>query len=196
MIVFPSYRFYLFLNTCTHLYFYSVILLLLATVLMKNGYRSESYNLLYTFNTLAAWSCLFYIISYLSELFIAWYGQNPYEWYVIKSGGSGSWIWFFIKVFLPLLTGLLFFYIKFRNNRIFSFLFLLLQKIGMIEKAIYSLYGDYLPSSWSNDHSDEMRGQSGIDYLIIIGLLLTIYVFAKKKNKLPYPSVFLKQDVQ
>ena len=172
-----------------------VVTLLLTGTLFKNKIRSGSYNLLFVFNTLVAWCSLFLFIFYVAELFMAWYGQNPYEWYAFReNGNSGHWTWFYIISLLSFLMGLLFFIRKLRIKRWFSLFFLLSLSGSFFEKIVIFItnqYRDYLPSAWT-DLPAEMYYQYMVSFVIIVLLLVLIYVWAKKKGTLPYPSVFLK----
>lgn len=176
------------------IYQFIVILLLIGT-LFKNKVKTESYNILYTFNTLAAWFSLFAVLSYLIELFIAWYGQNPYTWYAFKAPITLEyWEWFFLVNLLSLLVGLLMFFRKLRIRRWFTLLFFLSNCSLFYESIVIfitSLYRDFIPSSWSAYH-DNMTHQYLYSVALIIVLLVLVYVRAKKKGRLPFPSVFLK----
>jgi hypothetical protein len=48
-----------------------------------------------------------------------------------------------------------------------------------------------VPSSWST-YYQELYSEKFIKYVIAFLLLTVIYFIAKKRNKLPNPSVFLK----
>jgi hypothetical protein len=190
--------FYITLPFCTStfLMMYQVVaILLLVGTLFKNKIKSESYNLLYVFNTLAAWSSLLVILAYVAELFIAWYGQNPYEWYAFSEPADAKYlIWLFIINILSFLLGLLFFFRKLRISRWFTLLFYLSCCSFLFERIVIfitGLYRDYLPSSWSVNSGD-MYPKYVYSFGLIIILVLTIYVWAKKKRRLPFPSVFLK----
>ena len=148
---------------------------------------------MYVVNTLVAWSSLFILLYFAAQLFIAWYGQNPYEWYAFaftKAIGFVSWKWFFIKALLPLFFGLLFFCRKLRINRLMVIGFLLTGYLNLAV-TLFSPYEDYLASSVSFTGAFRYVDLLS-NYLIIVLLLAVIYFLAKKKNKLPYPSLFLK----
>ena len=172
------------------IYQFAVILLLTGT-LFNNKIKTESYNFLYVFNTLIVWSYLFSFLAYGAELFIAWYGQNPYEWYAFKEGGR-PWKWLSIINLLSSLMALLMFFRKLRISRWFILLFLFSSCGFIYEKVIVfitGLYRDYLPSSWST-YYDPLH--SLFVYGIILILLILQYFWAKKKGRLPFPSVFLE----
>ena len=128
------------------IYQFAVILLLTGT-LFNNKIKTESYNFLYVFNTLIVWSYLFSFLAYGAELFIAWYGQNPYEWYAFKEGGR-PWKWLSIINLLSSLMALLMFFRKLRISRWFTLLFFLSCCGFIYEKIVIfitGLYRDYLP---------------------------------------------------
>lgn len=176
------------------IYQFAITVLLIGTF-FKNKLKSESYNLLYVFNTLAAWSSLFVVLAYVAGLFMAWYGQNPYEWYAFSGQMTWEyWIWFFIINLLSFLLGFLLFFRKLRISRWFTLLFFLSNCSFFFERIaifITSLYRDYVPSSWSG-YSEHTSWRYLYSYALIILLLVVIYLRAKKKGRLPFPSVFLK----
>jgi len=171
-----------------------IVILLLIRTFFKNKIKSASYNLLYVFNTMAAWCSLLLFLAYASEFFMAWYGQDPYEWYAFKGNeDSEFWTWVFVSNILSILLGLLFFFRKLRINRWFTLLFFLSGFGFFYERMIIritSKYRDYLPSSWSTYY--DINSWDLYAYGVIILLLVLIYVWAKKKGRLPFPSVFLK----
>ncbi len=188
-----------YLNYILSLYFtiycVSLLIILLGTIFLKSRYKAESYNFLYTFNTLAAWSNLIVAFLFLRTLFLSWDGQNPYEWYAFsESGPYLSWRWIFIINIFSSVLGLLLFFRKLRINRLFTFLFLLSNGGFFYEKIVIfitSFYRDYLPSSWST-YLENAYPQNLYSISVIILLLVLTYLWAKKKGRLPFPSVFLK----
>jgi len=167
-----------FVGTYMLLYPITIILILTGT-LFKNRIKSESYNLLFVFNTMAAWCSLLLFIFYVAELFIAWYGQNPYEWYAFRENRPGmSWTWFWIISLLSFLMGLLLFFRKLRIKRWFTLLFLLSLSGSFFEKIVILItrqYRDYLPSAWT-DIPNELYYQYIVCFAIIALLLVLIYV--------------------
>ncbi len=93
--------------------------------------------------------------AYLTELFIAWYGQNPYEWYAFKENranlfspyGWSYWLMMFCNVVSPQL----FWSRKLRRNITVTFFMSIIVNIGMwFERFVIivtSVYRDYLPSA-------------------------------------------------
>jgi len=192
-MIFAEYNFYFFCSCYFETFLFATILLLVGATFFKGKFQTESYNFLYVFNTLVAFICLIDLLFYAGELFIAWYGQNPYEWYAFSNNRAElfSWKWFFTKAYLPLFFGLLFFFRKLRINRMAVLIFLLLMHLNLVEELYYRFSRDYLPSHWSVSGPFDVKVML-YDYLIIATLLVAAYLIAKKKNKLPYPSVFLK----
>jgi hypothetical protein len=173
--------------------YHIAVILLLSGTLFKNKIKTESYNLLYVFNTLAAWSSLFVFLSFVSEFFIALYGQNPYEWYAFKENGR-TWEWVLIINLMSFVSGLLLFFRKLRISRGFTLLFFLSSCGFLYERGVIfitSLYRDFIPSSWST-YYDCLDSGHLYAYAVIILLLALLYLWAKKKGRLPFPSVFLK----
>jgi hypothetical protein len=175
--------------------YHIVVILILAGTLFRNKIKSESYNLLYVFNTLAAWCSLFVFLTYGAEYFAAWYDQNSYEWYAFKSNvPDGYWTMISAVYLLSFILGLLLFFRKLRIKRWFTLLFYLSSFSFLFEKIVIFItgfYRDYLPSSWS-PYTGNMYPRYVYNFGLIILLLVVIYVWAKKKGRLPFPSVFLK----
>lgn len=167
-----------------------IVILLLIGTLFKNRIKTESYNLLYVFNTMLAWSNLFMLLSFLAEFFMAWYNHDPYEWYAFKINiQEGYRQWVSIVSIFSFVFGLLMMLWKLRTNRLLTLVFLLSNCFSFFETLVIfitSLYRDFLPTTWSS-YNYYMYG-----LIFIILLLILIYVWAKKKERLPYPSVFLK----
>ena len=124
--------------------------------------------------------------AYLTELFIAWYGQNPYEWYAFKENranlfspyGWSYWLMMFCNVVSPQL----FWSRKLRRNITVTFFMSIIVNIGMwFERFVIivtSVYRDYLPSSWSTYYSPSIY-EIGF-YLGTFGLFFTcFFLFAK-----------------
>ncbi len=187
-----EYYSYFFFGFYLNVYILITILLLIGTLVLKNKYQAEAYNLLYVFNTIAAWSCLMMLFYFLGELFYAWYGQNPYEWYAFKTGGEKiSWPLFYLEIIGIHFIGLLFFIRRLRVKRLFIILFILLLNMGVFKGVFYTLSDANKAPFWSLNFF-EVYNQSILMYLMVILLIATLYVIAWKRNKLPYTSVFLK----
>jgi molybdopterin-containing oxidoreductase family membrane subunit len=124
--------------------------------------------------------------AYLTELFIAWYGQNPYEWYAFSENranlfspyGWSYWLMMFCNVVSPQL----FWSRKLRRNITVTFFMSVIVNIGMWYERfviiVTSTYRDYLPSSWSTYYSPSIY-EIGF-YLGTFGLFFTcFFLFAK-----------------
>ena len=124
--------------------------------------------------------------AYLTELFVAWYGQNTYEWWAFKENrlnpfspyGWSYWGMMFCNVVSPQM----FWFRKLRRNIAFTFFMSVLINVGMwFERFVIivtSLYRDYLPSSWSTYYSPTIW-EVGF-YMGTFGLFFTCYfLFAK-----------------
>ncbi len=124
--------------------------------------------------------------AYLTELFMAWYGQNPYEWFAFKENranlfspyGWSYWLMMFCNVVSPQL----FWSRKLRRNITVTFFMSIIVNIGMwFERFVIivtSVYRDYLPSSWSTYYSPSIW-EIGF-YLGTFGLFFTcFFLFAK-----------------
>ena len=125
-------------------------------------------------------------IAYITELFIAWYGQNPYEWYAFKENranlfspyGWSYWLMMFCNVVSPQI----FWFKKLRRNIAFTFFMSIIVNIGMWYERfviiVTSTYRDYLPSSWSTYYSPSIW-EIGF-YLGTFGLFFTCFFLFSK----------------
>ncbi|MEJ7736255.1 MAG: NrfD/PsrC family molybdoenzyme membrane anchor subunit [Chitinophagaceae bacterium] len=125
-------------------------------------------------------------VAYLTELFIAWYGQNGYEWYAFSQNRANlftpyGWA-YWIMMGCNVLSPQIFWFKKFRRSLIITFFMSILVNIGMwFERfviVVTSVYRDYLPSSWSVYYSPSIW-EVGF-YLGTFGLFFTcFFLFAK-----------------
>jgi Ni/Fe-hydrogenase subunit HybB-like protein len=101
--------------------------------------------------TLATGSIVGY--AYGMEVFIAWYGGNPYELFTFKNRAFGPYWWaYWTMVTCNVISPQLFWFKKIRTNMIVVFLLSITVNIGMwFERFVIivtSLHRDYLPSNW------------------------------------------------
>lgn len=125
-------------------------------------------------------------IAYLTELFIAWYGQNQYEWWAFRQNRVNifspyGWAYYGM-MFCNVVSPQLFWSRKLRRNITFTFFMAVLVNVGMwFERFVIivtSIYRDFLPSSWSTYYSPTIW-EVGF-YLGTFGLFFTCYfLFAK-----------------
>src|SRR5258706_697853 len=125
-------------------------------------------------------------IAYLTELFMAWYGQNPYEhWAFFQNRANlfSPYGWaYYGMMFCNVVSPQLFWSRKLRRNITFTFFMSVLINVGMwLERILIivtSVYRDYLPSSWSTYYSPTIW-EIGF-YLGTFGLFFTcFFLFAK-----------------
>ena len=124
--------------------------------------------------------------AYLTELFIAWYGQNQYEWWAFRQNRVNifspyGWAYYGM-MFCNVVSPQLFWSRKLRRNVTFTFFMAVLINVGMwFERFVIivtSIYRDFLPSSWSTYYSPSIW-EVGF-YLGTFGLFFTCYfLFAK-----------------
>jgi molybdopterin-containing oxidoreductase family membrane subunit len=125
-------------------------------------------------------------IAYLTELFIAWYGQNPYEWWAFSQNRANlfspyGWAYYGM-MFCNVVSPQLFWSRKLRRNIVFTFFMSVLINVGMwFERFVIivtSVYREYLPSGWSTYYSPSIW-EIGF-YLGTFGLFFTcFFLFAK-----------------
>lgn len=124
--------------------------------------------------------------AYITELFIAWYSKNPYEWWAFRQNRVNifspyGWAYYGM-MFCNVVSPQLFWSKKLRRNVTFTFFMSVLINVGMwFERFVIivtSLYRDFLPSSWSTYYSPTIW-EIGF-FLGTFGLFFTCYfLFAK-----------------
>ncbi|MEO8567618.1 MAG: NrfD/PsrC family molybdoenzyme membrane anchor subunit [Ginsengibacter sp.] len=124
--------------------------------------------------------------AYLTELFVAWYSQNQYEWWAFRQNRVNifspyGWAYYGM-MFCNVVSPQLFWSRKLRRNVTFTFFMAVLINVGMwFERFVIivtSIYRDFLPSSWSTYYSPSIW-EVGF-YLGTFGLFFTCYfLFAK-----------------
>ena len=125
-------------------------------------------------------------IAYLTELFIAWYGQNPYEIHAFfENRGNifSPYGWsYYLMMFCNVLSPQLFWSKKLRRNVTVTFFMSIIVNIGMWYERfviiVTSVYRDFLPSSWSTYYSPSIY-EIGF-YLGTFGLFFTCFFFFAK----------------
>ncbi len=125
-------------------------------------------------------------IAYLTELFIAWYGQNPYElaaFFENRGNIFSPYGWsYYLMMFCNVVSPQLFWSKKLRRNITVTFFMSIIVNIGMWYERfviiVTSVYRDFLPSSWSTYYSPSIY-EIGF-YLGSFGLFFTcFFLFAK-----------------
>ena len=91
--------------------------------------------------------------AYGMEVFIAWYGGNPYEAYAFQNRAFGPYWWaYWIMISCNVLSPQFFWFKKIRTNMLYVFILSIFVNIGMwFERfviVVTSLHRDYLPSNW------------------------------------------------
>ena len=185
-----------FANPFLNSYTYAAVLLL-TLILVKNKFTTEAGNILYVLNTLAGTVSLLGLLYWAIELWLAWYGQNPYELYAFVAGDFlhpvyPVLLYFFLR--LPSIAGLFFLNKKFRLRIWFVLIFLLVLNAGALYHWFLQFNRDYLPSSWAV--STETFWEKAVKWTLTPLVLIFTYWLLHKRNKLPYPSIFFKRNVQ
>jgi Ni/Fe-hydrogenase subunit HybB-like protein len=124
--------------------------------------------------------------AYLTELFVAWYGQNKYEMYAFMKNRAdifSPYGWsYFLMMGCNVLSPQIFWFRKLRRNLVVTFFMSIIVNIGMwFERFVIivtSLYRDYLPSSWGFYYSPTIW-EVGF-YLGTFGLFFTCYFLFSK----------------
>ena len=92
--------------------------------------------------------------SYLTEIFVAWYSGNVFEWYMTKNRLLGPYLpGYWLMLFCNILVPQIFWWRKARVNMAILFVASIFVNIGMwLERfiiVITSLHRDFLPTSWA-----------------------------------------------
>lgn len=192
-----------YLSSFAGKYFYIypiiVVLLIITYLFVKPIWKNEIRSWLYVFNTVILWFNLISIINYVTALFMAWYGQNPYEWYAFSDSGIHFFRPYEWSYWLMLGGGLLlpqlYWLKKLRKSVGFTFFIVAILSFGAwferIVIYITSAYRDYLPSSWSTYPNDGYLIQVIISLLCFILVSVPVYWIMHKRKKLPFPSAIL-----
>lgn len=125
-------------------------------------------------------------IAYLTELFIAWYGQNQYEGWAFMQNRANPFSpygWsYYLMMSCNVLSPQIFWFRKMRRNIAVTFFMSVIVNIGMwFERFVIivtSIYRDYLPSSWSTYYTPTIW-EIGF-YLGTFGLFFTCYFLFSK----------------
>ena len=124
-------------------------------------------------------------VAYITELFISWYGQNPYEAAAFKNRWdlSTPYAWsYYIMMGCNVLSPQFFWFKKLRRNLLFTFFMSILVNVGMwFERFVIivtSIYRDYIPSSWSTYYAPSIF-EVGF-YMGTFGLFFTCYFLFSK----------------
>lgn len=121
-------------------------------------------------------------IAYITEFFVAWYGQVPAEQYAFINRATGPYWWaYWSMMTCNVISPQLFWFKKIRTSLMATFIISLIVNVGMwFERFVIiatSLHRDYIPSSWTMFHPTQFDiGQ----YLFTFGLFFTCFLlFAK-----------------
>ncbi len=121
-------------------------------------------------------------IAYITEFFIAWYGQVPAEQYAFINRATGPYWWaYWSMMTCNVISPQLFWFKRLRTNLVATFVISIIVNIGMwFERFVIivtSLHRDYLPSSWTMFHPTMY--DIG-EYLFTFGIFFTAFLlFAK-----------------
>jgi len=127
---------------------------------------------------------------YMMEAFMAWYGGNPYEEYMIINRFFGPyWQMYWALLFCNVVTPQLLWFARVRANTPLLFAIAMVVNVGMwLERYIIivvSLHRDFLPSSWGMYHATVWDWST---FVGTIGLFLTLlFLFIRF---LPMISIF------
>jgi len=168
------------------LYRLFVPLLLVSVFVSGSTVKKESYNFLYVLNAVLPVAILFMLGLYAYEILMAWYSQTVYEIFVVTGRSP---LPYYVDFILSCM-GLLFFWRRFRTNRWYILVNLLVMTRYYWFRWIYDSSTHQQPSFW-NKFAD--HGHSDIPVLLFVFLILVLlYLIQYKMHKLPHASLFLK----
>lgn len=115
-------------------------------------------------------------VAYITELFMSWYSQVPYEQFAFRNRALGPYWWaYWIMMTCNVVTPQLFWFKKIRTNPLITFIISIFVNIGMwFERfviVVTSLHRDYLPSSWT------MYKPSIVEIGLYVGTLGIFFTF-------------------
>jgi Ni/Fe-hydrogenase subunit HybB-like protein len=125
-------------------------------------------------------------VAYLTELFIAWYGQNPYENFAFMQNRVNllspyGWA-YYIMMGCNVLSPQIFWFRKMRRSLVVTFFMSVIVNIGMwFERFVIivtSIYREYIPSGWSTYYQPTIW-EIGF-YMGTFGLFFTLYFLFSK----------------
>jgi len=121
-------------------------------------------------------------IAYITEFFVAWYGQVPAEYYAFYNRATGPYWWaYWSMMTCNVISPQLFWFKKLRTNIVATFVLSIIVNIGMwFERFVIivtSIHRDYLPSSWSMFYPTMYDVG---EYILTFGFFFTaFFLFAK-----------------
>jgi Ni/Fe-hydrogenase subunit HybB-like protein len=121
-------------------------------------------------------------IAYITEFFVAWYGQVPAEYYAFYNRATGPYWWaYWSMMTCNVISPQLFWFKKLRTNIVATFILSIIVNIGMwFERFVIivtSIHRDYLPSSWSMFYPTMYDVG---EYVLTFGFFFTaFFLFAK-----------------
>ncbi len=121
-------------------------------------------------------------IAYITEFFVAWYGQVPAEYYAFYNRATGPYWWaYWSMMTCNVISPQLFWSKKLRTNIVATFILSIIVNIGMwFERFVIivtSIHRDYLPSSWSMFYPTMYDVG---EYILTFGFFFTaFFLFAK-----------------
>jgi multisubunit Na+/H+ antiporter MnhB subunit len=191
------------INSYLNIYPLAVIICTLLYWFLKNKWRYEMINWLYSFNTIVPLFSLLSLIFFVSELFIAWYGQNSYEWYAFSQNRSNVFIpygWsYWLMLIATYLLPQLFWFRKLRKSITFTLVVVFFLSAGVwFERLVIwitSTYRDYLPSSWSTYHDTNYFTELLLNMFCFAIISFGVYWLLNKRKKLPFPSIILSYSL-
>ena len=126
-------------------------------IIMRKVFKLENYITLKhieTMNKMLLLTGSLVGIAYFTEIFMAWYSNNPYEFSVVLNRIKGPYRWlYWLMLLFNAIFPQLFWLKRVRTSILATFIISILINVGMwLERFVIivtSLHRDYLPSSWT-----------------------------------------------
>jgi molybdopterin-containing oxidoreductase family membrane subunit len=121
-------------------------------------------------------------IAYITEFFVAWYGQVPAEYYAFYNRATGPYWWaYWSMMTCNVISPQLFWIKKIRTSLVATFVLSIIVNIGMwFERFVIivtSIHRDYLPSSWAMFYPTMYDVG---EYIFTFGFFFTAYFLFSK----------------
>lgn len=157
-----------------------VVLFILKAILRKH--RILWNDLFYLSNCILLWTSIVFGVTYLWELFMAWYAQVPGEQVAFIWRIKGPyWYSYWIMILAPICIPQLFWIRKFRKSAIASLIVIPFLFIGLVMEQIirFISYRDFRPAAWT--YYPPTVSEYLIPFLTFSAILVAIYFISKNR---------------
>lgn len=165
---------------------FCIVCLVLRILPFKN-IKKEVVNIQASSNLAIAIGILFNIISWGILFYVAYSNQSNSYWFLFPFDMVVT------CMILFWITGLLFFFKRFRKSWLLSLLALIFSNADTIIIFVTYFWRHYLPSSWTVYYSDDLFYYRYILAALTFSVLVLLsYLYLAKRKKLPYSSAWIR----